>query len=235
MKSLTFFVFGVMATFFVLSNQKEINKLKNEFLKGFSLPQEETEDLYKDYDPSEDERFSEEAREYFDEIAKKSEYTSSKNIDRWKSDVKIYVMGQKPSYLMDELDRIVSELNEIINPIEIEIVDSEDESNLVIVLDSKEVYNEFEPCSKEHTDGNWGLFIISGDEEIKRASLYVDVVRCKSEEGQKHLLREELTQSMGLKNDSYDYPESMFYQGWTETTEYAPIDRELIDMLYNYW
>ena len=40
MKSLTFFVFGVMATFFVLSNQKEIRNIKEQFLKDFSLPEE---------------------------------------------------------------------------------------------------------------------------------------------------------------------------------------------------
>ena len=44
---------------------------------------------------------------------------------------------------------------------------------------------------------------------------------------------EELTQSLGLFNDSYKYPESIYYQGWTTTTEYAPIDVELIEMLYN--
>jgi hypothetical protein len=65
--------------------------------------------------------------------------------------------------------------------------------------------------------------------------MYVDIYRCESIEGQKHLLREELTQSLGLTNDAFDYRESIFYQKWTETTEYAPIDRKLIEMLYNYW
>ena len=63
--------------------------------------------------------------------------------------------------------------------------------------------------------------------------MYVDLVRNGDVESYKHLLREELTQSLGLFNDSWDYPESIFYQAWTTTTEYAPIDSELIDMLYN--
>ena len=63
--------------------------------------------------------------------------------------------------------------------------------------------------------------------------MYVDLFRNSDVESYKHLLREELTQSLGLFNDSWDYPESIFYQCWTTTTEYAPIDRELIDMLYN--
>ena len=234
MKSLVLFVFGVMATFFVLSNQKEINGIKNQFLKDFALS-EEKEFTYDDYDPSNDERFSEEERTYFSKIVKRSEYHGSVPIGRWKTDMKIYVLGQKPDYLLEELDRIIGELNEIINPINIEIVDSEQESNFVILMDSQDAYNDFDSYSKKFTENNWGLFIVNAGEDIHEGSMYIDVFRCESIEGQKHLLREELTQSLGLKNDSYDYPESIFYQGWTETTEYAPIDRKLIGMLYNYY
>jgi hypothetical protein len=48
-----------------------------------------------------------------------------------------------------------------------------------------------------------------------------------------HLIREELTQSLGLFRDSWRYPESIFYQGWTATNEYAPIDRTAISLLYS--
>ena len=48
----------------------------------------------------------------------------------------------------------------------------------------------------------------------------------------KHLLREELTQSLGFFNDSWLYPESIFYQGWTDVTEYSEMDKEIIKMLY---
>jgi hypothetical protein len=72
------------------------------------------------------------------------------------------------------------------------------------------------------------------EEEVAEGLMYVDVTRASNDENaQKHLLREELTQSLGLFNDSYKYDNSIFYQGWTTTTEYDPIDRELIDMLYN--
>jgi hypothetical protein len=32
--------------------------------------------------------------------------------------------------------------------------------------------------------------------------------------------------------DSYRYKDSVFYQGWTSVTQYADIDRALIEMLY---
>ena len=47
-----------------------------------------------------------------------------------------------------------------------------------------------------------------------------------------HLIREELTQSLGLFQDSWQYPESIFYQGWTATPEYAAIDGPTIQLLY---
>ena len=59
--------------------------------------------------------------------------------------------------------------------------------------------------------------------------------KCFEIQSQKHLLREELTQSLGLRNDSYTYPESIFYSNWTNTTEYTELDKSLIDMLYNHW
>ena len=49
---------------------------------------------------------------------------------------------------------------------------------------------------------------------------------------QRHVIREEITQSLGLFNDTYDYPESIFYQGYSEQTSFASIDEEIIKLLY---
>jgi hypothetical protein len=63
--------------------------------------------------------------------------------------------------------------------------------------------------------------------------MYVDVYRASLIE-QKHLLREELTQSLGLAKDSNLYPESIFQQSFsTKTTEHAAIDRDLVRLLYH--
>ena len=63
--------------------------------------------------------------------------------------------------------------------------------------------------------------------------MYVNMEGNLTMNERKHLLREELTQILGLCNDSYQFENSIFYQGWTDTTEYAEIDKELITMLYN--
>ena len=33
--------------------------------------------------------------------------------------------------------------------------------------------------------------------------------------------------------DSYRYEDSIFFQGWTDTTNYAPVDRAIISLLYD--
>ena len=63
--------------------------------------------------------------------------------------------------------------------------------------------------------------------------MYLDIFRANETE-QKHLLREELTQSLGLAKDSPLYPESIFQQSFsTKTTEYAQMDKNLIRLLYH--
>jgi fructose-specific component phosphotransferase system IIB-like protein len=114
---------------------------------------------------------------------------------------------------MSELRDIVSELNGLVSTINITIVSNQSDANLVILFGSAQDYNEFDSKSVGYTDHNQGLFIAYGSEEITYATMYVDVERTSTQNGQKHLLREELTQSLGLCNDSYDYPESISTKG----------------------
>lgn len=171
------------------------------------------------------------AVEYFNEIVMNNEFTGSReNTYKWKTDMKIYVDGQKPEYLMTELRKIVGELNNIIDPIQIKIVSTPSQANYFIYFGSHNVFaDKYDLISPERLERNWGYFEVY----VSSGNMYVDLFRNNDTESHKHLLREELTQSLGLFNDSYKYPESIFYQGWTTTTEFAPIDIEIIDMLYN--
>ena len=178
--------------------------------------------------------FSPEAKEYFNKVAYGSEFDGgNSSLKKWNQDINIYVVGDKRDYLMSELNDIVSELNGLISTININIVDNESDANFFILFGSQQDYNNYDSESIGYTEHNQGLFIAYGGENLTKATMYVDIERTSTIDGKKHLLREELTQSLGLCNDSYDYPESIFYQGWTETTEYADIDKELIQMLYN--
>ena len=62
--------------------------------------------------------------------------------------------------------------------------------------------------------------------------MYVDIYKANNIE-QKHLLREELTQSLGLGKDSFKYPNSIFQSSWTQTLNYLKIDKDVIRLLYH--
>ncbi|MFM7758907.1 MAG: DUF2927 domain-containing protein [Crocinitomicaceae bacterium] len=235
MKTLIALFIGFSLAYFAMSNKPLLKDLAQSLNEPNTRKSTDHNNRYGNYDPGTDNNFSIEERNYFNEIAKKTEYGGNTEISRWIKDMKIYVAGEKPDYLMTELYNIVQELNDLIDPIEIEIVNNKKESNYTIFFGSQHDYNSIEPTSSKYTQNNWGLFVINGGETINRGSMYVDIYRCYDVEGQKHLLREELTQSLGLTNDSYMYPESIFYQQWSTTTSFAPIDKKMIQMLYNYW
>jgi len=172
-----------------------------------------------------------ETKAYYDEVVFNNEFGGRRETAyKWNEDLKIYIDGEKPEYLVQELKNIVSELNSIINPIELKIVSSKSEANYFVYFGSQEGFkSKYDLLYPSRLENNYGYFEVY----YNSGNMYVDLYRATDKDAQKHLLREELTQSLGLLNDSYDYPESIFYQGWTTTTEYAPIDIELIDMLYN--
>jgi hypothetical protein len=173
---------------------------------------------------------SQEVMDYYDEIVMNSEFNGRRSeAFRWTTDMKIYVEGESNPELLSELNEVVNELNDIINPIDLVIVNNRNEANMFVYFGSANGFSSQHPSvNKSRLVHNWGYFTVGANDGM----MYVDTYRANNQE-QKHLLREELTQSLGLLNDSHKYPESIFYQEWTTTTEFAPIDRELIDMLYN--
>lgn len=177
-----------------------------------------------------------EIRSYFNEICTGSEYGNAKYTYKWKHDVKIFVKGEKRDYLMDELRRIIKELNSLIDPIKLKIVNTMSEADFIILFGTHTEFKKMNPGDAKMIDKNWGYFSCGVNDKTRSiiyGEMYVDLYRTSTRTEQKHLLREELTQAMGLANDSWKYPNSIFYQGWTTTTEYDEIDREIIKMLYN--
>jgi len=181
--------------------------------------------------------YNESVVSYFKEIALGFELGNASEITRrWGSDMKIFIGGHPTSELLTETNRIVDEINDLSTTgFKIEIVGDTLQSNFYIYFGSGASYAQIFPSLSSHVESNWGLFTLfwDGSNKFMRGYMYVDVYRANLTE-QKHLLREELTQSLGLAKDSYLYPESIFQQSFsTKTTEYAPIDRDLIRLLYH--
>ncbi|MCL6265348.1 DUF2927 domain-containing protein [Flagellimonas myxillae] len=173
---------------------------------------------------------------YFKEVALGFEFGNASKITRkWNSDLRIFVGGNPDTDLLDELDRIKTEINELATDgFQVNIVNDTLQSNYYIFFGTGFEYAEIFPNQSNLVVSNWGLFSVfwNGQDQFTSGHMYVDIVRANTT-AQKHLLREELTQSLGLANDSHLYSQSIFQQDWTTTTEYAPIDRDLIRLLYH--
>jgi len=173
--------------------------------------------------------FSKEELEYFYEIAFYREFRAgSVPLFFWKRDVRVRLNGEWTHSDSIELVKIVRELNELIDAINIQIV--EKNANLEIHYLKLLDFYQF----PRYRSGNRGFFSVRRGLFGLFPSGFILIDKSQSVNVRNHILREELTQSLGLMNDSWKYSESMFYKGWTSTTEFADIDKKLIQLLYNY-
>jgi hypothetical protein len=182
--------------------------------------------------------YDEEVIQYFQEIALGFEYGGAPEVTRkWVTDMKIFVGGNKTPELMNELQAIINEINNLATDgFNISIVTDTLQSNYYVFLGPGTTYAERFPSLATLVTDNWGLFSVYWDvaEQIYSGHMYVDIERANPAE-EKHLLREELTQSLGLSKDSNSdlYLNSIFQAKWTTTTAYDDIDKDLIRLLYH--
>jgi len=171
---------------------------------------------------------------YYKEITSGSEFGGSGGSFKFYNDVYIFIEGDYSDSLYLELLTIVSELNDLIDPIQFYITDKKDSSNIQIYCGDSKTYVKKYTFSKSKIVNAWGLaFMFTKNDTIELSLVFIDTKRNLDENQRKDILREELTQSLGFGQDSYLYPNSVFYQGWTEIHHYADIDKEIIKLHYN--
>jgi len=173
---------------------------------------------------------------YFKEIALGFEFGGASEITRkWGGNMQVFVGGNPGNELLSELDDITTEINGLVTDgFAIERVSDSAQSNFYVFFGKGEDYAAIYPSQADLVDNNFGLFHVNWNafNEINTGYMYVDTERANAAE-QKHLLREELTQSLGLAKDSPMYQESIFQSAWTTTQEYAQIDEDVIRLLYH--
>lgn len=177
-------------------------------------------------------------KSYFLEVAFGAEFgNSDPRVHKWTKDLKIFVIGEPNTLLENELITVMAEINQIlknVTSIRLVRVSKQSDANFIVFFGSHKNYALYDANTKPYLEGNMGLCYVyfGGNGEVARGSMYVDTYRVKDTNAQRHLVREELTQALGLLQDSYHYEDSIFYQSWTTTTQYAAIDKLLIEMLY---
>lgn len=203
--------------------------------------------------------FSREQISYFLDVALGSEYGhSSSFVRRWEDDVRIRInfpaservdaqtqqdVRHMVEHVVADLNQLIaesfsatygalqSELNDAHRPIQIDIVDAPD---AVANVEFYFVRAENFPIYDSNTQPGQVGFVWTWwhQDAIRRSRILVASNNLTPAE-RDHVIREELTQALGILRDSWEYPSSIFYQGWTTPTEYDPIDEAVIQMLYH--
>lgn len=171
----------------------------------------------------------EEEIEYFSTVAMGVEYGESEaTTKKWAKDLRIEVSGDPTTEDSATIERVVKELNDLQDQVRLELVD--EKPNMEMIFAPEAEFSKLEP---NYQPTNYGFFWVNWDSngEIYRARILISTEDIDQAE-RSHLIREELTQSLGLMRDSIRYPDSIFYANRTQTIEYAEIDKTLIKLLY---
>ena len=214
---------------FCLSCSLETNESHTSFLY-------ERHELLMDYDARYEKNVKQAVIRYFKVLALGSEYGNQISLlKKWVDPMKVYVHGAANDEILDELDLIINELNTLfLNDFYIEKTQDSVHANFYIFLGSASEYAWKYSVDNDLLKSNYGLFSIAFNEDfhITNGHMYVDTDRAPLRI-QQHLLREELTQALGLNNDIDYYEESIFYGKPSNTTSYSDLDIEAIRLLYN--
>ena len=168
--------------------------------------------------------------DYFLDIAFGSEFGGATPLlRRWPSGSGplIRLNGTPSAGDREVLDSVMAEINRLAPDLDIELVADFPTVEMHFVPQS-----EFATLLPQAPPGNNGLVWLWWGEDQYLVRSVVLISTATDEALRAHIIREEVTQMLGLLQDSFRYPESIFYQAFSDVTEYLPIDRAVIDLLH---
>ena len=175
-----------------------------------------------------DHRFSYDEIQYYTDVAIGFEYGEpSPYVHKWTDTIVVHVSGNPGQADRQELSRVIAELNALRDGPDITTTANKESSNFRVHFAPE---STFADLLHQYVPGNKGFFslLTNEHEEITQAAVLIDNTDAISQMVRDHLIREEVTQSLGLARDPPEYPESIFGPGGNTPTEYAPIDRAVI-------
>lgn len=177
---------------------------------------------------------------YFKDVALGFEFGNSAEVTRkWEVSMRIFVNGTPTMANRLTLEQAVQDINQLASDgFSIEIVDDPLRSNCYIFfgsgLDFLEIFPDEENNVFAFTRGYFRVWW-NNSNVIQKARIIINP-NLLTPTQQKSVILEEITQSIGLTNDSPLQPDSVFYETPNDAgyaPEYAHIDRELIRLLYH--
>lgn len=167
-----------------------------------------------------------------------SEYgDATPNIRRWQTDLRIQIMT--PNATPEDrvvVQQVIDELNGLLNqaagsagrPVTLTLVTSN--PNVEMYFVPAESFAQYNANAQPGQIGSAWMQVnnnvINGAEILIASNYLTNAERA-------HVIREELTQALGIMKDSWLYEDSIFYQGWTRTDRFSTLDQEVIRMLYD--
>lgn len=171
---------------------------------------------------------------YFKEIVFDTEWDGQINVHKWQKDIKINYFGNPNAKDISNLKSFIKELNTLIPSYNV-VLDRYNPDLKIYFTHSK----NFHKIDPQAVAGNDGLALISAENGVISAANVMIATDPHIEQWRRKILvYEEVTQALGLFNDSPRYPKSIFHEeqgdNWViEKTELSDIDKALIKMLYN--
>jgi hypothetical protein len=172
---------------------------------------------------------NDELLDYFCEIGLHIEYgTGDEILKRWEGPIRITVKGDYTEEDYKTLEKHIDMLNGLNVLPDISIADLD--ANFFVYFIPLDEMDDMIPGYEE---GNWGYFNLGWDWDYIAKQAYIGIATDVTTQGDRnHLILEEVTQALGLMNDSPDYQDSIFQVNWTDTQELSDIDIALIRMMY---
>ena len=169
--------------------------------------------------------------QYFFRIAFGSEHGSrDQRIKKWQKNIRLKIDKNLTIKDKEVIKKVVYELNELLNhSIKIELTTSNQYNSELIITDNK-FFKTHIPHSNPNANGYVSVWYNNKNVINKSKILISSQLKNKRKE---HVIREELTQSLGILKDSYLYKNSIFYQGHSNKTRFSKEDKNVIKTLYN--
>ena len=187
-------------------------------------------------------KYDKELISYFEEVVLNTEYDDNpKKVLKWTEKMNLFIVkDENLETQVSIIKNTIKNLNKLIkDDFKIQLVDKPTEMNSVIFLLNKEKTKTFVPSFFDGIEEEFiGLADVEYDTntfEIKVVKIFIDINQ--PIELQESTILEEITQSIGIMNDSESYPNSIFYKNKNldtiRKTEYSKLDKDIIRLLYN--
>jgi hypothetical protein len=178
---------------------------------------------------------------YFKDVTLNSEFDDSPHkIIKWNKPMFLYVLKENPcEEQIETIQKTVDDINELATDgFRIELTEDSNKKNSILYLLNKKkaikLDSSFFEGIKENFSGLTEAEFQWSDYSIIKSKIFINEEEFL--QLQKVAILEEVTQSIGLMNDSKTYTESVFYQNKSEEDSvraYSNIDRDIIKLLYH--